>query len=461
MENKINIAKLLKDCPKGMELDCTMYDDLVFVEVDLEAKDYPITTRLKNGTQRWFTSDGRYELTNDAKCVIFPKGKTTWEGFVPPCQFKDGDVIFTHTNALKCNLDNNWVSIFKEYRNNRCACHVCLCLSDLELYHDKWEDELLCELCEIEESRLATEEEKQRLFDAIKANGYKWNEDTKTLEKVIEPKFHEEDWVVDSQLLIHQIERVVENVTTHTFGYDIVGGGYFNDNNEDIHLWTIEDAKDGDILCTYECDEPKIVFILKGMPKKHYALRYHCYYNVMYPYFAPDTEKGCLAPNDEDVKPATKEQRNLLFQKMKEAGYKWNPDNKTLEKLQKFKVGDRVRHKTYTGERNIVTEIKDTHYILDDELALLFISQDDYELVPNKFDITTLKPFDKVLVRHNKDNKWCCSFFSHIDKDLHSHCYKFVTTSGKSYPYCIPYEDNQELRGTADDCADYFKTWEE
>lgn len=30
----------------------------------------------------------------------------------------------------------------------------------------------------------ATEEEKQKLFKAIKDNGYKWNEQTKTLEKV-------------------------------------------------------------------------------------------------------------------------------------------------------------------------------------------------------------------------------------------------------------------------------------
>ena len=25
MKDKINIAELLKDCPKGMELDCTMF----------------------------------------------------------------------------------------------------------------------------------------------------------------------------------------------------------------------------------------------------------------------------------------------------------------------------------------------------------------------------------------------------------------------------------------------------
>ena len=96
-----------------------------------------------------------------------------------------------------------------------------------------------------------------------------------------------------------------------------------------------------DVLCTYECYEPKIVFILKGTPKKHYALSYHCYYNIMYPHFASDSEKGCLAPNDEDVKPATKEQRDLLFQKMKEAGYEWDADKKELKKIEQKLVEEK------------------------------------------------------------------------------------------------------------------------
>ena len=45
MENKINIAKLLKDCPKGMELDCTMYDNARLEQVDEKAV-YPIVIRI-------------------------------------------------------------------------------------------------------------------------------------------------------------------------------------------------------------------------------------------------------------------------------------------------------------------------------------------------------------------------------------------------------------------------------
>lgn len=35
---KINVAELLKDCPKGMELDCAMFDNVTLVEVDFYNK---------------------------------------------------------------------------------------------------------------------------------------------------------------------------------------------------------------------------------------------------------------------------------------------------------------------------------------------------------------------------------------------------------------------------------------
>ena len=91
MENKINIAELLKDCPKGMELDCTMYDNVVFDGVS-DNTSYPIDV-LSDTMKLNLTKTGGYSNSPDAKCVIFPKGKTTWEGFVPPCKFKDGDVL--------------------------------------------------------------------------------------------------------------------------------------------------------------------------------------------------------------------------------------------------------------------------------------------------------------------------------------------------------------------------------
>lgn len=147
----------------------------------------------------------------------------------------------------------------------------------------------------------------------------------------VEPKFKDGDWITNGEytwkvISVDYLDYTLQNqwgeCVEDTVDYV----------NKAFHLWTIQDAKDGDVLCTYECNEPKIVFILKGTPKKYYALSYHCYYNIMYPHFASDSEKGCLVPNDEDVKPATKEQRDLLFQKMKEAGYEWIANKKELKK---------------------------------------------------------------------------------------------------------------------------------
>lgn len=36
----------------------------------------------------------------------------------------------------------------------------------------------------------------------------------------------------------------------------------------------------------------------------------------------------------------------------------------------------------------------------------------------------------------------------------------YVTTFGHSF-YCIPYEGNEHLFTTKDDCSDFYKTWEE
>lgn len=180
MENKINIAELLKDCPKGMELDCTSYDNVSFDKISDDKKAaYPIfcyiTDKEGNRSSISFTENGCESKRYGAKCVIFPKGKTTWEGFVPPCKFKAGDAISIIVN------NRLWYGIYQKEFNNILYCYVDYSDSTRTLYHS--DDNGTCQIDNIVEMRLATEEEKQRLFDAIKANGYHWNSETKTLEK--------------------------------------------------------------------------------------------------------------------------------------------------------------------------------------------------------------------------------------------------------------------------------------
>ena len=88
MENKINIAELLMDCPKGMELYSPIYGVGVLTKV---------TNRIhvkfpKEHNIKCFRLDGK--VSEDGEIMLYPKGKTTWEGFQRP--FKDGDII-VHT----------------------------------------------------------------------------------------------------------------------------------------------------------------------------------------------------------------------------------------------------------------------------------------------------------------------------------------------------------------------------
>lgn len=167
MEKKIDIAELLKDCPKDMELDCTMYDDVSLIHVSI-AGVYPIKIETPDG-QVSLNKYGCYSNNKHAKCVIFPKGKTTWEGFQRP--FKDGDIIYTLMGSIA--IISKTVALEGKCYSTYCG-----------LFDNRFDTNVV-----VVPERLAIEEEKEKLFNALKNNGYRWNAETKTLEKLIVPKF--------------------------------------------------------------------------------------------------------------------------------------------------------------------------------------------------------------------------------------------------------------------------------
>ena len=146
----------------------------------------------------------------------------------------------------------------------------------------------------------------------------------------VEPKFKIGDWVIDKQDIVHQIANVIENVTNHTYGYDIVGGGYFNDNTEGVRLWTIQDAKSGDVLATLDY----ILIFEKFLPKDGGVSYCHYDFGSSTPQFNFNKDDNWYFGKEAKVYPATKEQRDLLFQKMEEAGYEWNAEKKLLKKIE-------------------------------------------------------------------------------------------------------------------------------
>jgi hypothetical protein len=59
-----------------------------------------------------------------------------------------------------------------------------------------------------------------------------------------------------------------------------------------------------------------------------------------------------------------------------------------------------------------------------------------------------LKPFDKVLVRNDKEDQWSANIFSYQVRDMYyclGECY---------WRYCIPYEGNEHLLGTTNNVED-------
>lgn len=303
---KINLVKLLKDCPKGMELNCTMFDG-IFLEKVNDDPDYPILITTKEGRTWSLTMNGCWDNTPSAKCIIFPKGKTTWEGFVPLCKFKDGDIVATDSG--------NWIGITTGGNAHSLIPTYCVIKQNgkFEAYIDrknKW--------CF---SRLANKNEKQKLFQAIKDNGYRWNTETKTLEKLVGPRFHEGNWIVFNGLTLY-VKEVVKG-----FYRTISKGGIPNSYDWDIdsiaRLWTINDAKDGDVVC-YKDEISLYKHDIKNCTKHGTTFGgfvYHCGYDGKR--FITDSLYSLTEQDKINIHPATKEQRDLLFQKMKEAGYKW------------------------------------------------------------------------------------------------------------------------------------------
>ena len=106
----------------------------------------------------------------------------------------------------------------------------------------------------------------------------------------------------------------------------------------------------------------------------------------------------------------------------------------------------------------VIVKIDDKGYyinFLNNINAVGYISftlEKDYVLIPNKFDITTLKPFDEVLMRSSNAREWTATLYSHYNNNKFYGC-------GMCCDQCIPYEGNEHLRGTTNDCDNYYKTW--
>lgn len=145
-----------------------------------------------------------------------------------------------------------------------------------------------------------------------------------------EPKFNVGDWVVDEFTgSVYQIKDCIENVSNHKYGYDLTNGGYIGSNAVNhCHLWTIQDAKPGDVLVT-DSERP---FIFKGCLDKMHPNSPVAYCGIASDKHFYDSG-GDDWWTDKNVYPATKEQRDTLKKAMAKTGYTFDFNKKKLKKI--------------------------------------------------------------------------------------------------------------------------------
>ena len=146
----------------------------------------------------------------------------------------------------------------------------------------------------------------------------------------VESKFHEGDWVVynnDICQIVKREEGCNKFVTVFGIEKELV-----NERNlSTARLWTIQDAKDGDILIYNDS-----IFIFDEIYENdliYYGIYEHNkFHNDKYYSFL-----DLNTININNIHPATKEQRDLLFQKIKEVGYDWDTEKKELKIIDWYK----------------------------------------------------------------------------------------------------------------------------
>jgi len=218
----------------------------------------------------------------------------------------------------------------------------------------------------------------------------------------VEPKFKVGDWIVynDNVYCIYNIglkkyyECLKIDGTVHTFDFSI-------DNKS--HIWTIQDAKDGDVLA---CNEEILLF-------KSYSVQgrisLYCWYNGQTNNFHSKEVVDTLMTTRNKICPATKKQRDILFANMKEKGYEWNTDKKELKKIviPIFNIGDTIIKKHNSDIHDfgsfVITDITGGKYWYNDRIICNITEQDEWEIYkykPTKWSEEDEKILDRLITNY-------------------------------------------------------------
>lgn len=284
----------------------------------------------------WFVNNNRKDvfliksINTNGYCTLEDIKGNIISPCLPPCESdshlwtiedaKDGDVLINW---------NNTIFIFKAIEDEAVKFHIAYNerLNTIATPLTKLSHQGLAEF----EFRPATKEQCDLLFQKMKEAGYEWASEKKELKKIKQkpadkPKFKVGDWIIFNGLVLH-IDEIVNGYYRTTSRGDGIHNSYDWDIDNVARLWTIEDAKDGDVLTNGE-----FIVIFKQIVEPKYRQHIEAYIGLDLGGNIQITSESWSLGIDKAM-PATKEQRDLLFQKMKEAGCKWDSTYKKLAVL--------------------------------------------------------------------------------------------------------------------------------
>lgn len=168
MENKINIAEILKDCPKGTKLYSPIFGEVKFNKYHENIITILSTSFDGRNTLNTFSKSGNYYSGySQSECLLFPSREMRdWTKF-----FKRGDVVIKNGGGMVAVFDG-WVNdTYTDFNTT------------VNLYCDNNTGEE--EVCDTLLFRKATEEERNQFIEKVERilKG-KYNPDTLQVEPV-------------------------------------------------------------------------------------------------------------------------------------------------------------------------------------------------------------------------------------------------------------------------------------
>ena len=319
MNENINLVEILKDCPKGTKFYSSVYGELIYSNMytdSLDPKIYFIDENNRSIIVGYYR-DGRLYDTK-GECTIFPsKDQRDWSKFTAPWLKKerDKDKLIQELGKYKVKYTQEvlekYINSMSNKNNERLRKTTIAFLKDFA--EQGYENAVEC-------------------IDWLE----KQNEQKST--DKIEPKFKVGDWIASNLsnssnlLCIIGVDETNYKVVTPQGSTGVPSIRYIDKH---YHLWTIEDAKDSDVLCC----KSGWMCILKDINNQTKTFSSYCFMDSDKCFFNGGSEchtldKKFIKSYNGEIHPATKEQHDLLFTKIKEAGYEWDFNKKKLIKIE-------------------------------------------------------------------------------------------------------------------------------